>query len=134
MISSESHHSPISVLKQSMIRTNERGGWFVRCISAVDIFSFIPVPKSRPVSTRCSLIGTTIFFAVFFSYIIYDLTTFIIRNPPLPNSYYEKLDHKDYPAPRFSMVFMNGSALDMSVNPEGKFNYTLQQNVKKQKE
>ena len=89
-----------------MIRQNKNSNFLVRCVSAVDIFSFIPVPKSRPVSTRCSLIGSGLIFAIFLSYLVYDLVTFITNNPPIPNSYYIDLDNKNYSSPGLAMVFM----------------------------
>lgn len=51
----------------------------------------------------------------------------------MPNSYYEPLTETNYTSPKFSMVFMGGENLDEGINPEGIFNYTLQQNIKRQK-
>jgi hypothetical protein len=75
----------------------------------VDIFSFIPVPKDDSVSTRHSLIGTAVFFAIFLTYIIYDFVQFVMDNPPIIQSYRTQLDDATYELPRFAYAFMNGS-------------------------
>ena len=39
----------------------------------LDIFSFLPVPRSAPVSTKASLIGSFLLLGIFTAYIIYSL-------------------------------------------------------------
>jgi hypothetical protein len=63
--------------------TEEQPNIALRCLKKVDIFSFIPVPKDDPVSTRQSLAGTAIFFAIFLTYVIYDFFKFVTNNPPI---------------------------------------------------
>ena len=75
----------------------------------MDIFAFIPVPKDDSVSTKQSLIGTAIFFALFLTYIIIDFVGFVQDNPPLVQSYRTNLDDTVYTLPRFAYAFMNGS-------------------------
>jgi hypothetical protein len=78
-------------------------------LKKVDIFSFIPVPKDDPVSTKQSLIGTGIFFTIFFAYIIVDFYKFVTNNPPNAENFYTKTDgSKTYEIPRFAITFMDG--------------------------
>jgi len=65
-------------------------------LTVIDIFSFIPVPKDSPVSTKQSLIGTLIFFVIFLTYVIYDFVQFVTNNAPIIQSYRTSLDDKTY--------------------------------------
>lgn len=96
------------LLSRSIIQEAPNTNCFVKCLQAFDIFSFIPVPKSSTVSTKCSMIGSMVFFLLFLSFIIYDFVQFVSNNPPIPNSYYEDLGDKVYPSPRFALTFMTG--------------------------
>ena len=49
---------------------NENAGWGYRVLHAVDIFSFLPVPKTDPVSTRRSITGSLILIFIFLAYAI----------------------------------------------------------------
>jgi hypothetical protein len=68
--------------KDSFI-TEQQPNVALRALKKVDIFSFIPVPKDDSVSTKQSLIGTAVFFAIFLTYIIYDFVQFVVDNPPI---------------------------------------------------
>jgi hypothetical protein len=63
--------------------TEQQPNVALRALKKVDIFSFIPVPKDDSVSTKQSLIGTAVFFAIFLTYIIYDFVQFVTNNPPI---------------------------------------------------
>lgn len=102
----------------------------MRCLQTFDIFSFIPVPKSRTISTKCSLIGSILFFTLFLSFIIYDFVQFVSDNPPLPNSFYEDLGDGVYQSPKFAMTFMTGEYLEQSLDAPPYFNFTLEQSTK----
>lgn len=78
----------------------------------MDIFSFIPVPKDDSVSTKQSLIGTALFFAIFLSYIIYDFVQFVQSNPPSIQSYRTQMDTNRYTLPRFAYAYMQGGLND----------------------
>jgi len=78
----------------------------------MDIFAFIPVPKDDSISTKQSLLGTTIFFLLFFAYILFDFYQFIFTNPPNAQNYYTKLDDEYHTLPRFAITFMNGPMLN----------------------
>lgn len=119
-----------TLLSRSIIKEQPEGNCLVRCLQTFDIFSFIPVPKSRTVSTKCSMIGSFIFFAIFLSYIIYDFVKFLTENPPIPNSYYEDLGNDTYNSPRFAISFMNGFYLEKPLYAPPYFNFTLQQSTK----
>ncbi len=56
-------------------------------LDKIDIFSYIPVPQSFPVSTRSSKIGSLIVVILFLGYIIYDFVQFIINNTPAVTGY-----------------------------------------------
>ena len=67
---------------------------------ALDIFTFVPIPQSYPVSTKRSKIGSLILIALFLVYVIYDLVTFITNNPPRINSYNTGIvTNYSYPVP-----------------------------------
>jgi hypothetical protein len=74
----------------------------------MDIFSFIPVPKDRPVSTKQSLIGTAIFIVIFLTYIIVDFYQFVTSNPPIVQNSFTKLSESVFTLPRFAITFMDG--------------------------
>lgn len=102
----------------------------MRCLQKIDIFSFIPVPKTGTVSTKCSLIGSTLFFVIFLAYITYDLVQFITNNPPLPNSFNEDLGSTNYTSPRFALTFMTGEYLEVPLDSPPYFKYQLEQSTK----
>lgn len=58
-----------------------------RLLDRFDIFSYIPVPESFPVSTRNSKIGTIIMLLLFLAYTCYDFTMFFLKNPPKITNY-----------------------------------------------
>jgi hypothetical protein len=81
-------------------------------LTKIDIFSFIPVPKDDPVSTKQSLIGTAVFFVLFLTYVVFDFYQFVAENPPNAQNYYTNLQNQYYPLPRFAITFMRGQKLD----------------------
>ena len=54
---------------------------------ALDIFTFVPIPQSYPVSTKRSKCGSITLLIVFLGYVIYDFVSFVTDNPPRLNSY-----------------------------------------------
>ena len=84
----------------------------MRILTKVDIFSFIPVPKDDPVSTRQSLIGTAVFFVLFLTYVVFDFYQFVAENPPNAQNYYTNLQNEYYMLPRFAITFMRGLTLE----------------------
>ena len=75
-------HKPM--LERSFIQdVDKKDPLALRMLKAIDIFSFIPVPKDEAVSTKQSLIGTTIFFLLFFAFVLFDLISFVTDNPPI---------------------------------------------------
>lgn len=119
------------VLSRSLIREQEaQSNFCVRCLQTIDIFSFIPVPKSGTVSTKCSLIGSLIFFLLFLGYITYDLVQFITNNKPLPNSFNEDLSNVNYTSPRFAFTFMTGEFLEVPLESPPYYKYLLEQSTK----
>lgn len=64
-----------------------KGNCWSRFLDKVDIFSYIPVPQSFPVSTRNSKIGSLIAIVLFLAYIVYDFVQFITNNVPSVNTY-----------------------------------------------
>ena len=57
-------------------------------LSKLDIFSYIPVPHTYPISSRKSKIGSIIFICIILGYFIYDFVKFITDNSPVINLYY----------------------------------------------
>lgn len=62
----------------------------IRWYHKLDLFAFIPVPKSEPSSSKVSLIGSLLFFFILFSYLITSFVLFITANTP-------KLIQTNYP-------------------------------------
>jgi hypothetical protein len=56
-------------------------------IYSIDIFSFIPIPHSYPVSTKLSRIGSFLLIGVFLAYVLYDFIIFVTNNSPRVNTY-----------------------------------------------
>ena len=81
-------------LADSFIRPQEQDNIAVKVLKKVDVFAFIPVPKDEPVSTKQSLVGTALFFAIFLSFVIVDFVKFVTANPPIIQSYRTPLDEK----------------------------------------
>ncbi|CAD8158584.1 unnamed protein product [Paramecium pentaurelia] len=98
----------------------------------IDIFSAIPTPKTYPVSTRRSLIGTFIFIFLFTTYIISSFVFFIIDNVPRLNEY-SQLDDSDSltVGPEIAMQFLYGKdVLNESITNTSIFSITMQQVIK----
>lgn len=104
----------------------------LRVLKKVDIFSFIPVPKDDSVSTKQSLIGTAVFFAIFLTYIIYDFIKFVNHNPPIQQSYRSPLDTATYPLPNFALAFMSGNLTDETQEYSDLFSYSWLSLTKRQ--
>lgn len=96
-------------------------------LKKVDIFSFIPVPKDDPVSTKQSLIGTAVFFLIFMTYIIFDFYQFVTENPPNAQNYYTNLGEIPQTLPRFAITYMRGQKLDECGSWDPYLNFTLSQ-------
>jgi hypothetical protein len=58
-----------------------------RFLDRFDIFSYIPVPQSFPVSTRKSKIGSVVVICLFIGYLIYDFVKFLSSNKFSVNTY-----------------------------------------------
>lgn len=56
-------------------------------LTKIDLFSFIPVPKDSPVSTRRSIIGSLIFLTIALGFILVDFYFFVVDNPPVVQQY-----------------------------------------------
>jgi hypothetical protein len=69
------------------MKPEAKGSCWSRFLDKVDIFSYIPVPQSFPVSTRNSKIGSLIVIILFLVYLIYDFVQFITSNVPSVNTY-----------------------------------------------
>lgn len=54
-------------------------------LHAIDIFAFLPVPKTEEVSTKRSVIGSISLIVIFLGYLIFSLVQFFTNNPPRIN-------------------------------------------------
>lgn len=84
----------------------------MKWLQKFDFFSFIPVPKDEPVSTRRSIIGSCIFIVLFLIYIGIDLYQFISDNPPIVENAQMMLDDEFHTLPRTAIAFMAGEYLN----------------------
>ncbi|CAD8074921.1 unnamed protein product [Paramecium sonneborni] len=97
----------------------------------IDLFSMIPTPKTYPVSTKRSLIGTFIFIFLFASYIISSFVLFIIDNVPRLNEYTQLDDSTSITeGPEIAIQFLYGSPFYDSITNNSLFNISMQQVVK----
>ena len=56
--------------------------FFVDYRNKFDLFAFLPVPKTYPVSTKLSVVGSLLFFFMIFVYIIVNFVDFLSHNVP----------------------------------------------------
>lgn len=56
-------------------------------LTKIDLFSFIPVPKDSPVSTRRSIVGSLLFLFIALSFVFVDFYFFVVDNPPVVQQY-----------------------------------------------
>ncbi len=75
--------APHDELNDSFLYPDREQSGVYKWLQKVDFFSFIPVPKDEPVSTKRSIIGSCIFIILFLIYIGVDLFQFISDNPPI---------------------------------------------------
>lgn len=99
-------------MKDSFLYHNEEQKGILKWLQRFDYFSFIPIPKDEPVSTKRSIIGSTIFILLFFVYVGVDLYQFITDNPPLVEDALSELDNEIYTLPRTAITFMDGEYLE----------------------
>jgi hypothetical protein len=58
---------------------------FISKLKIIDIFSFLPNPKTNKLSTKRSIIGSIILIILFVSIGVSKLIFFIKKNPPKVN-------------------------------------------------
>lgn len=84
-------------------------------LEAIDIFAFLPVPKTEEVSTKRSVIGSLSLIVIFLSYFIYSLIMFLTNNTPRINQYSVPLDYNNIiTAPDMAIGFLAGKEFNDS--------------------
>lgn len=73
-----------------------------------DIFAFLPVPKSRPISTKYSIFASILFLLIIVSYAVYSLVMFLTNNVPSASRYFTPLPDTKFEAPEFAVGFFYG--------------------------
>lgn len=77
-----------SVFRESDIQpVTEKMTRCQKVLVALDIFKFIPVPQTLPVSTKRSKCGSILLIVIFLAYVVYDFVELFLNNPPKVNSY-----------------------------------------------
>lgn len=56
-------------------------------LTAIDVFSYVPVPHTFPVSSTKSKVASVVIIAILLGYIIFDFYQFIANNIPIINGY-----------------------------------------------
>ena len=98
--------------------------------SKLDIFSFIPVPKANPVSTKRSLIGSLLVISVFLAYTSYSFSQFLTNNIPKTNQYLMSLDENYITsAPEVAFAFVNSDYFNESFYNTSYWTYTFEQAI-----
>ena len=61
----------------------------VKCefLSKIDLFTYLPVPHTYPISTTKSKMASLIFMIFILVFFIYDFVMFVLYNTPVINSY-----------------------------------------------
>ena len=96
--------------------------------SKFDIFSFLPVPIGREVSTKRSIIGSLILLIFFLFYVSYGIYKFAVNNPPRTNQYWMPInDALEIDSPSFAISYMTGENLNISFYNESYFKFKLQE-------
>lgn len=65
----------------------EEKSTFIKFAETIDIFTYVPVPHTYPVSTKKSKAGSMILIGAFFAFIIFDFYNFITNNIPNVSNY-----------------------------------------------
>ena len=58
-----------------------------RFLTKIDIFTYIPVPHTYPISSTKSKAASILFILAIVGFFIYDLVSFILFNAPVINSF-----------------------------------------------
>ena len=120
----------ISSHNDSFIDPEKESSTCVKILQKLDFFSFIPVPKDRPVSTKRSLIGSVIFIVLFIIYIAFDLVQFLRENPPIIENHASVLDDIAYTLPRVAITFMEGESLNITGSYDDYLSFKLTKEIK----
>ena len=80
--------------------------WYIKIMKKIDFFSFIPVPKDEAVSTRRSMVGSTIFIIIFLAYIIFDFVNFLLYNPPISQNSFTPIGDVEHDVPDVAINFV----------------------------
>ena len=79
--------------KKSLLTSDDSASTFVKVMTKLDFFAFLPVPRELPVSSKKSIAGSFIFILLFLTYISIQFYEFINDNPPKIESFTTKLDN-----------------------------------------
>ena len=93
-------------------------------LTKLDIFSYIPVPHTYPISTNKSKTGSLIFICIIVGYFVYDFVQFLTSNTPVINGYVEStpIDQK-YAMPDLAFAFIYGVDLNQTLTQTGYFDF-----------
>ncbi|KAM3143966.1 hypothetical protein pb186bvf_004017 [Paramecium bursaria] len=103
-----------------------------KILRSLDLFSFLPVPKTKPVSSKRSLVGSLIMISLFLAYIIFGFTTFILNNAPRVNTYLNELPVANYSMPPIAFAFFQGDPFNQTINDPQIFTFSYQMIYKPQ--
>ncbi|KAL4453691.1 hypothetical protein ABPG74_009587 [Tetrahymena malaccensis] len=97
-------------------------------LSKIDLFKYLPVPKTNEVSTVISQASTIIVLLVIIILFIIQFVTLMINNQPKFISHEENLDKKAiYDAPQFAFGFYIGEKLDQQFQDDTYFEFQIVQ-------
>ena len=100
---------------------------FISKFQKIDLFSFLPIPKTKKVSTKRSIVGSIILLVLFGSYLITSLVLFIQSNPPKIASLSIPLDDSLHKVPQFALNFVYGDDLNSTFYDERYFSFVFEQ-------
>ena len=79
---------------------------FLKLLSYIDVFRFLPIPTDQPVSTRRSIIGSLMVSVIFLAYVITAFVQFLSWNRPVLQIYRSPLDESTFILPDIAIAFM----------------------------
>lgn len=95
-----------------------------RFLTKIDIFTYIPVPHTFPVSSSKSKAASILFIMGILGFFIYDLVSFILFNAPVINSFTDSTPlGEEYDLPEIAFGFFYGEDLDQTLNDPTYFSY-----------
>ncbi|CAD8202077.1 unnamed protein product [Paramecium octaurelia] len=101
-----------------------------RLIASLDLFQFMPVPKTEMVSSKRSLYGSLLMIGCFLAYFLYTFVAFVTNNSPTVNQYEEILETANITLPDIAFGYFYGDPFSKTINDPSIFYFQMVQVTK----